>query len=74
MEFVYIVIEGGKPYLRTFCTYDEAVVAVKEKHAEILKEENECNEVDIPEGKGYTYLYIEKGINIYIYKLLVTRS
>ena len=29
-----------------------------------------CSEIDVPENKlGVTLLYVEKGINIYIYKL-----
>ncbi len=74
MEFVYIVVESGTPYSRAFSSYAAAVAAVKENHAEILAEENECNSVDEPEGEIYTYLYIEKGIHIYIYRLPVMRS
>jgi len=74
MEFVYIVVESGTPYSRAFSTYAAAVAAVKDNHAEILAEENECNSVDEPEGEIYTYLYIEKGIHIYIYRLPVMRS
>jgi len=74
MEFVYIVVESGTPYSRAFSSYNAAVTAVKENHAEELAEPNECNSVDEPEGENYTYLYIEKGIHIYIYRLPVTRS
>jgi len=74
MEFVYIVVECGTPYSRCFSTYAAAVAAVKENHADILAKENDCNSVDEPEGENYTYLYIEKGIHIYIYRLPVMRS
>ena len=74
MEFVYVVVECGTPYSRVFSTYAAAVAAVKENHAEELAEPNECNSVDEPEGENYTYLYIEKGINICIYRLPVMRS
>jgi len=74
MDVVYIVAESGTPYSRAFSTYQAAVAAVKEKHADLLAEGNECNSVDEPEGENYTYLYIEKGIHIYIYRLPVMRS
>jgi hypothetical protein len=73
MEFVYIIVESGTPYSRAFCTYDAAVAAVKENHADLLAEPNDSNAVDEPEGENYTYLYIEKGIHIYIYRLPVIR-
>jgi hypothetical protein len=74
MDFVYVIVEGGTPYSRAFTTFEAAVAAVKENHAAILAEENECNSVDESEGENYTYLYIEKGIHIYVFKLPVMRS
>jgi len=77
-NFVYIVVENGDPYPIAYKKYDEAVLAVKLKHKETLDEDlkyhekygESCHEVDVPESKsGISYLYIEKGISIYIYKL-----
>jgi len=82
MEFVYVVVENGDPYLCAYRTYDQAVAAVKTKHKETLDEDllyfeeygESCHEVDVPESKsGESYLYIEKGISIYIYKLPILR-
>ena len=76
--FVYIVVENGDPYTIAYKTYDQAVAAVKLKHKETLDEDllyseeygESCHEVDVPEStSGISYLYIEKGISIYIYKL-----
>ena len=81
MAFVYVTIENGDPYPVAYTTYEQAVAAVKLKHKETLDEDlkyleeygESCHEVDVPEAKnGPTYLYIEKGISIYIYKLPVT--
>ena len=78
--FVYIVVENGDPYPIAYKNYDEAVAAVKLKHKETLDEDlkyleeygESCHEVDVPESNsGISYLYIEKGISIYIYKLPV---
>jgi hypothetical protein len=75
---IYLVVENGKPYLKAFRTYAEAVAAVKERHAEALEEDSRAskefswpviNTVDSPEGEGKTYLYIEKGIHIYVYRV-----
>jgi hypothetical protein len=77
---VYIVIENGDPYLEAYKTYNEAVDAVKLKHKEILDEDlkyaekygESCHMVDVPEAEeGPSYLYIEKGISIYIYKYIL---
>jgi hypothetical protein len=62
---IYVVIENGEAYPDPYKTYKEAVDAVKQKHADEL--DNECNEVDVEE-KAITYLYIEKGIHIYIHR------
>ncbi len=75
---IYVVMENGEPYLKAFRTYAEAVAAIKERHAIALEEdmalskEMSCpfiNTVDSPEAEGKTYLYIEKGIHIYVYRL-----
>jgi len=73
---VYIIIENGDSYDVAYNTYGLAVNAVKAKHRKELQSqgypEESCSEVDIPESKsGRTYLYIEKGIHIYIHKLFV---
>jgi hypothetical protein len=82
MESIYIVIENGEPYSTGFITYKSAVASVKEKHREYLEEqikelsnlpeiENVLNNINVPENLeiGITKLYIEKGINIEIYKI-----
>lgn len=81
MEF-YIVVENGEAYDEAYKTYAAAVAAVKEKNREAL--EDQINEVrrleDVeeilsninrPEAAKQTHLYVEKGINIIIYKLPV---
>ena len=78
MSSVYVVIENGEPYENVYTSFASAAVAVKEKHAETIAEQIKeaegypiCSEVDVPEDivTGKTYLYVEKGIHIYIYKL-----
>ena len=81
MNAVYVIIENGDPYPIAYGTFESAVAVVKAKHKETideqLKEANGeydiCSDLDVPEDKvtGKTYLYVEKGINIYIYKLPV---
>lgn len=66
---IYVVIENGKAYADAYKTYKEAVDAVKQKHVDDL--ENDCNELDVEE-KPVTYLYIEKGIHIYIHRYTIT--
>jgi hypothetical protein len=75
---VYVVVENGEPYLKVFRTYSEAISAVKERHAEALEEDSRSskefscpgiNTVESLEVEGKTYLYIEKGIHIYVYRL-----
>ena len=78
MSSVYVVIENGEIYKHVYTTFDSAVAAVKEKHAEEIAEQISngylnCSEIDVPEAvTGTTYLYVEKGIHIYIYKLSST--
>ena len=80
MEYVYVVIENGDPYQSVYKTYSQAFDAVKSRHKETLDEDlkyseefgESCHEVDVPEcTTGPSYLYIEKGISIYIYRLPV---
>ena len=72
MFSVYVVIENGEPYENIYTTFNSAAAAVKEKYADqISNDYPNCSEIDVPEHKltGKTYLYVEKGIHIYIYKL-----
>ena len=78
MSSVYVVIENGEPYENVYTSFASASEAVREKHAEEIAEQIEdsndypiCSEIDVPEDilTGKTYLYVEKGIHIYIYKL-----
>ena len=78
MSSVYVVIENGEPYKNVYTSFASAAVAVKEKHAEEIAEQiivsngyPICSEIDVPEdiSTGKTYLYVETGIHIYIYKL-----
>ena len=78
MSLVYVVIENGEPYENVYTSFASAAAAVKEKHAEEIAEQIRdmdgypiCSKIDVPENilTGSTYLYIEKEIQIYIYKL-----
>lgn len=78
MSSVYVVIENGEPYKNLYTSFASAAAAVKEKYAEEIAEQTGesdgypiCSDVDVPEDilTGKTYLYVEKGIHIYIYKL-----
>jgi hypothetical protein len=78
MNAIYIVVENGQPYNIAFTTFDSAAASVKEKHRDTYLEQlieadggSICTELDVPENKltGKTYLYVEKGIHIYIHKL-----
>ena len=77
MNAVYIIIENGDPYPIAYTSFSSAIAVVKEKYKEIVEEIKDddgsiCSEIDVPESNtGKTYLYIEKGIHIYIYKLPV---
>ena len=80
MNYVYVVIENGDPYESVYVSYASAVAAVKEKYQETIDEQIKeangypiCSEIDVLEDMltGKTYLYVEKGIHIYIYKLAV---
>lgn len=80
MTSVYVVIENGDPYTAVYVSFASAAAAVKEKHAEEIDAQVReaeggpvCSDVDVAENvlAGKTYLYIEKGIHIYIYKLSI---
>ena len=75
MEFFYIIIENGEAYTLAYKTYEEAVQAVKEKHKELLNEEDILCDIDVPESiTNKTNLYIEKGINIIIQKTPINNT
>lgn len=75
---MYVVIENGLPYPHLYTSYASAAAA-QEKYKQVIEEQIEeangypiCSEIDVPEHtSGTTYLYVEKGIHIYIYKLEV---
>uniref|UniRef100_A0A6C0AND5 Uncharacterized protein n=1 Tax=viral metagenome TaxID=1070528 RepID=A0A6C0AND5_9ZZZZ len=78
MKAVYVIIENGEPYTMVYETFESAVAVVKAKHKETIEEQIKeaggypiCSDLDVPENKvtGKTELYVEKGINIIIYKL-----
>lgn len=77
MNTVYVIIENGEPYNMVYQTFEYAVAVVKAKHKETIDEQLReangcpiCSDLDVPENKvGKTELYIEKGVNIIIYKL-----
>jgi hypothetical protein len=78
MSSVYVVIENGDPYENVYTSFASAAEAVNQKYAEEIAEQIRdsngypiCSEIDVPEDilTGNTYLYVEKGIHIYIYKL-----
>ena len=76
---VYIVVENGTPYPAAFGTYKTAAEAVFTRHANTIVQQmaddpqnaddilNDVTPVEHP--MGMTYIYIEKGIHIYIYRL-----
>ena len=78
MNAVYVIIENGEPYRMVYQTFESAVAVVKAKHKETIDEQLReaegypiCSDLDVPEKLGKTELYVEKGINIIIYKLSV---
>jgi hypothetical protein len=79
MPTVYVVIENCDVYPVVYTSYASAVAAVKERHAEEIKEdegaEDKRCDLDIEEDTetGKTQLYIEKGINILIHRLPVAQ-
>jgi len=75
---VFIVVENGDPYPIAYSSFASAAAAVKETHAKDMEEQTMeaygivvSPKTDIPENTqtGKTYIYIEKEIHIYIYKL-----
>jgi hypothetical protein len=81
MQF-YIVVENGEPYPEAYKTFAKAVAAVKEKNREAIEDqindirrleeiEHILANVNTPEGVKQTHLYVEKGINITIYKMSI---
>lgn len=80
MNAVYVVIENGEPYQQAYASFASAIAAANEKHEESIRNQLQeangepiCSDLNVPENKitGKTYLYVEKGINIYIHKLPV---
>ena len=76
MTVIYVVIENGDPYPSAYTSFVAASEAVKTKYRETVEEQiaegGTCSEIDVPENtSGTTYLYVEKGIHIYIYRLPV---
>jgi len=71
---VYVILTNGELLPNYFYTYKEAMYTVKEKYQDW--NENPENKVDVKEGHNAlkdpnkTELYIEKGINISICKLV----
>jgi hypothetical protein len=66
---VYCVVENGIAYEVAYTTYALAVAAVKEKHKEALSAPDAYADINGDSSTNITYLYIEKGIHIYINKL-----
>ena len=84
MQSFYIIIENGEAYSTSYKSYAAAVKAVKEKHGEYLCDwikqmgrlediESVLADINVPENTetNKTYLYIEKGIHIYIHRYLI---
>ena len=83
IEFVYIVIENGEANSNAYKTYESAVKVVNDKYKEELDRQIEeipdykdhiielVNPIENPSGK--TFLYIEKGTYIDIYKLPIAK-
>jgi len=84
MQSLYIITENGEAYPTAYTSYAAAVKAVKEKHGEYLCDwikqmgrlediESVLADINVPENTetNKTYLYIEKGIHIYIYRYVI---
>ena len=82
MDSIYVVIENGDPYPTAYTSYASAIAAVQKKYAEIADEISDakggsiCSNIYDPENTvdNKTYLYVEKGTHIYIYKLPILSS
>ncbi len=74
MDFVYVVIEtDAHPVV--FARFADAKASVLERYRELIEDSPTASEVNVEESDtGVTYLYIEKGINIYIYRLPIASS
>jgi hypothetical protein len=80
---MYIVVENGGAYRTAYKTYASAVASVKRIHKEVLESqikevgkleliETILADVNVQEDpEGLTRLYIEKGIMIAIYKVML---
>jgi len=76
--------EGGGIFPTTYATFEAAKAAAIAKYQDELDRQREemgpnypmpASEVDVPESKtGFTTLYVEKGIFLYIHKLPVKKS
>lgn len=64
-----MVMENEELYLKAFRTYADALAVVKTKFGEELEGGLIESLNESPDGK--TYLYVEKGIHIWIYRLPV---
>lgn len=87
--FVYVVVErsdeeseGGGVFPSAYDTFEKAKAAAIGKYQsaidDLLQEtgdESIMKDIDVSESKtGFTHIYIEKGINIFIHKLPVKTS
>jgi len=76
MNFVYVLIESEVNPV-AFANFADAKASVLERYREELDIEKAqgypmASDVDVEESAtGVTYLYIEKGIHIYIHKLCI---
>ena len=76
---IYIVVENGNPYPAAYSSFASAFAAVTETHAKDIEEQT----METADGtqitfetvlsedtqSGKTYIYVEKDIHIYIYRL-----
>lgn len=79
--YVYVVTESNRDefnlvYPHAYSTYESAITAVREKYPTEFEESKEADTAhDLhgfkEDGSGTTKLYIEKGINIKVTKLIV---
>jgi hypothetical protein len=77
---VYIIVENGEPHLGAFKSFASAAAVVDRWYRKAIEEQKKesgggpiCSDIDVPEHvSGVTRLYVEKDINIIIYKLNIT--
>lgn len=89
LMFVYVVVErsdqaseGGGVFPSAYDTFEKAKAAAISKYQSTIDEQLEesgdesiMKDIDVSESKtGFTYIYIEKEINIFIHKLPVKTS